>query len=55
MGKRLFKGTGFSLNRLTGVSAAKSKISRAIGVPLTKTGRQAKVGRTILSIFKTGK
>jgi hypothetical protein len=36
---------GFSWRRLLGISAFKSKISRAIGVPLTRSGRQRKVGR----------
>jgi hypothetical protein len=36
---------GFSLRRLLGISAAKSRISRAIGVPLTRSGRQRKLGR----------
>lgn len=36
---------GFSWKRLTGISNAKSKISRTIGVPLTKSGRQQKIGR----------
>ena len=35
---------GFSWNRLLGISAAKSRISRAIGVPLTRSGRQRKMG-----------
>lgn len=35
---------GFSLNRLLGLSAAKSKFSRKIGIPLTKSGRQRKAG-----------
>lgn len=38
---------GFSWSRLLGVSAAKSRISRAIGVPLTRSGRQRKIGRII--------
>lgn len=38
---------GFSWRRLTGISAAKSRISRATGVPLTKSGRQRKVGRIV--------
>lgn len=38
---------GFSLKRLSGYSAAKSKVSRKIGVPLTKSGRQQKVGRIV--------
>ena len=35
---------GFSWRRLTGVSAAKSRISRKIGIPLTRSGRQRKFG-----------
>lgn len=35
---------GFSWKRLLGVSAAKSRISRKIGVPLTRSGRQRKFG-----------
>ena len=36
---------GFSWKRLLGISAAKSKVSRAIGIPLTRSGRQRKIGR----------
>lgn len=36
---------GFSWKRLTGVTRMKSKISRATGVPLTKSGRQRKIGK----------
>ncbi len=35
---------GFSWNRLLGISAAKAKISRKIGIPLTRSGRQRKFG-----------
>lgn len=35
---------GFSWNRLLGISAAKSRISRKIGIPLTRSGRQRKFG-----------
>ena len=38
---------GFSWKRLLGISAAKSRVSRAIGIPLTASGRQRKVGATI--------
>lgn len=38
---------GFSWKRALGVSKAKSKFSRATGIPLTKAGRQRKVGRMI--------
>lgn len=36
---------GFSWKRLVGISAAKSRVSRAIGVPLTRGGRQRKLGK----------
>lgn len=36
---------GFSWKRLSGISAAKSRISRSIGIPLTKSGRERKIGR----------
>lgn len=36
---------GFSWKRLLGISAAKSKVSRTIGIPLTRSGRQRKIGR----------
>ena len=36
---------GFSWKRLTGISAAKSRISRATGVPFTRSGRNQKIGR----------
>lgn len=35
---------GFSWNRLLGISRAKSQISRATGIPWTRSGRQRKVG-----------
>lgn len=38
---------GFSWRRATGVTRMKSKISRATGIPLTKSGRQRKVGKII--------
>ena len=38
---------GFSWKRLLGISSAKSKISKAIGIPLTRSGRQQKVGRIV--------
>lgn len=43
---------GFSWRRFVGISAAKSKISRAIGIPLTKSGRKQKVGGIVLKAFK---
>ena len=38
---------GFSWRRFVGISAAKSRISRAIGIPLTRSGRQQKIGRMV--------
>lgn len=35
---------GFSWKRFLGISGAKSKVSRYIGIPLTKSGRQRKAG-----------
>jgi len=38
---------GFSWKRFLGISAAKSRISRKIGIPLTRSGRQRKVGAAL--------
>jgi len=38
---------GFSWKRATGITKAKTRISRATGVPLTKSGRQRKVGKIV--------
>ncbi|MGA2192497.1 MAG: hypothetical protein ABSG42_03865 [Nitrospirota bacterium] len=38
---------GFSWKRALGVSAAKARLSRQIGIPLTKSGRQRKLGKII--------
>lgn len=38
---------GFSWRRLIGISATKAKISRLIGIPLSKSGRYMKVGRIV--------
>lgn len=35
---------GFSWSRFLGISAQKARVSRKIGVPLTKGGRQRKAG-----------
>lgn len=43
---------GFSIWRLLGISEAKRKISKKTGVPLTKNGRDAKLGRAIKKLFK---
>lgn len=38
---------GFSWKRFTGISAAKARISRSTGVPLTRSGRHQKIGRSV--------
>jgi hypothetical protein len=38
---------GFSWSRLLGISAAKSRLSRKIGIPLTRSGRQRKAGAAL--------
>jgi hypothetical protein len=45
MGKKF--GFSFSWKRALGISAAKGKLSRLIGIPLTKSGRQRKAGRLL--------
>ena len=43
---------GFSIWRFIGVSALKSRFSCAIHIPLTRTGRERKLGRFILKLFR---
>jgi hypothetical protein len=40
-------GLSFSWKRAVGISAAKARVSRQIGVPLTRSGRQRKAGRAL--------
>ncbi len=51
-------GFSFSWKRALGISSLKGKISRKIGIPLTKVGRQRKVGKAVgcsaLFILLTG-
>jgi len=44
-------GFSFSWKRATGVSSAKQKISRGIGIPLTKGGLERKIGSFLLKFF----
>lgn len=41
-------GLSFSLKRALGITAAKQKISRKTGVPMTKQGLERKVGRFVI-------
>ena len=43
MGRKF--GMSFSLKRAVGISGAKQRIARKTGIPLTRQGRQRKVGR----------
>ncbi len=38
---------GFSWKRAIGITRVKQNISRSIGIPLTKSGRQRKVGKIV--------
>ena len=40
-------GLSFSWKRALGVSQAQARLSRQIGIPLSKSGRQQKVGRSL--------
>jgi len=42
---------GFSWRRAIGLSAAKARLSRRIGIPLTKSGRQRKIGKRVIGLF----
>ena len=46
-------GFSFSWKRAVGISSAKNKISRKAGIPLTKSGRQKKVGSLLGCAFPT--
>lgn len=38
---------GFSWKRAVGITRVKQQISRSTGIPLTKSGRQRKIGKII--------
>jgi hypothetical protein len=42
---------GFSIRRFLGISALFSALSRRIGIPLTKSGRQRKLGALLYRIL----
>lgn len=49
MAKSKFKipGLTFSWKRALGITKAKRKISKATGIPMTKSGRRNKIGRIL--------
>lgn len=49
MGRKF--GLSFSWKRAVGISGTKGKISQRIGIPLTRSGRQRKVGRAMGCCF----
>jgi hypothetical protein len=40
---------GFSWKRALGLTRAKTRLSRSIGIPLTRSGRQRKIGAAMTS------
>lgn len=42
---KLGRGLTFSWKRALGITALKRKIAKTTGIPLTRSGRQAKLGR----------
>ena len=45
--RRGIPGLSFSWRRALGVSQAQARLSRKIGVPLSRSGRQRKAGRMV--------
>jgi len=45
--RRGIPGLSFSWKRALGVSQAQARLSRQIGIPLSRSGRQRKVGRAL--------
>jgi hypothetical protein len=45
MARKRKYGFSFSWKRATGISAAKGRISQKTGIPLSRSGRQRKIGR----------
>lgn len=48
---KLLPGLSFSWRRAVGVSALKGKVSKKIGIPLTKSGRERKLGRFLIRLL----
>ena len=42
---RILPGLTFSWKRALGITALKRRVSKTTGIPLTRAGRQAKLGR----------
>ena len=42
---------GFSWKTLFGITQLKRRISRKTGIPMSKTGMEAKIGRAVINLF----
>lgn len=42
---------GFSWKTLLGITQLKRKISRKTGIPMSKTGTEAKIGRAVINFI----
>ncbi|MEX0717599.1 MAG: hypothetical protein WD066_13485 [Planctomycetaceae bacterium] len=47
MARKRKYGFSFSWKRALGLSAAKGRLSRKLGIPLTRSGRQRKMGKAM--------
>lgn len=45
------RGISFSWKRALGITKLKQQISRKTGIPLSKSGVERKIGKTILNII----
>lgn len=45
-------GLSFSWKRALGITSAKQRISRSTGIPLSRQGRERKLGSIILKLLK---
>ncbi len=43
---------GFSWKTLLGITSMKRKVSRATGIPMSKRGMEAKIGRLLVKALK---
>lgn len=51
MSKIKIPGVSFSLKRALGITKLKQQISRKTGIPMSKSGVERKIGKTILNII----
>lgn len=50
-GRNGIPGLSFSWKRALGISGAKARLSRQIGIPLTRSGMERKIGRGVISLL----